>query len=129
VSAQYVEVPAESIRGALLGAGFVLCAVPSGGATEEVFYLLHKKDPRYQVRVYSSLSSGAKSARGRGRDAIRVVVLFDGPNGRRVPLWKGKRVHRCGSVEAVVERMLERAREGYAHINGILKSPNYRRAS
>lgn len=120
MSAQYVEVPAEAIRGALLAAGFSCDEVTRG--REEVYSRGHKHESKYAVRVYTSISSG--SARGCGEDAIRVVVTYDGPNGRR-GIWKSRRVHRCGSVEAVVERMLERAREGYQHINGILRSPSY----
>jgi hypothetical protein len=121
----FVEVPAGALHGALTGAGFALDAHER---REEVFFRAHAKDPRYAVRVYTSLSLGARGARGCGRDAIRVVVTFDGPNGRR-GVWKGKRVFRAGTVDAVVARMLERMRDGYAHINGILKHPSYRRAS
>ena len=120
----YVEVPAGAIRGALFRAGF---GFDPERSHEEVFSRAHKHDPRYAVRVYTSIAQGGVRARGCGKDAIRVVVTFEGPNGRR-GIWKSRRVHRSGSVEAVLARMLDRAREGYGHINGLMKSPNYRRA-
>jgi hypothetical protein len=120
----WVEVPGEVLRGALLAAGFSL--VPRAG--EEVFIRPHARDPRYAVRVYTTLSSAAESARGCGEDAIRVVVTFDGPDGTR-GIWKSRPVHRTGTVEGVVERTLARMRDGYGYVNGILKNPSYRRAS
>ena len=83
--------------------------------------------PRYRVVVYTSIARGQQGARGCGEDAIRVVVTFEGPDGPR-GIWKTKRVHRTGSVEATLGRMLERAREAYGHINGILRATGYRRA-
>lgn len=114
----FVEVPAEVLRGMLVKAGFAQDT--EGRKREEVYVRPHAKDPRYAVRVYTSLRSGATRARGCGKDAIRVVVTFEGPNGRR-GIWKGKRVHRTGSVEAVMERTLERMREAYAHVNKVRK--------
>lgn len=122
MSARYVDVPADVLIASLLAAGFV--RDPSSGS-EEVFYREHAKAPAYAVRVYTSLSQAARRARGCGEDAIRVVVTYEGPNGRR-GVWKARRVHRAGSVDAVIARMLDRMRDGYRHINGLLMNPRYR---
>jgi hypothetical protein len=71
--------------------------------------------------VYSSIQRGAEEARGCGEDAIRVVALFADARhqwpARTIPIFKATRVHRTGSVEAVLERMVDRAREAYAACN------------
>lgn len=88
---------------------------------EEVYERRHDRDDRYAVRVYTSILRGAEEARDCGADAIRVVALFvDGKfhyPPRTVPIFKATRVHRTGSVEAVLDRMIERAREAYAAAN------------
>lgn len=118
----YVEVPAESIRAKLKEMGFERVFHMRCG--EEVYERCHHKDGAYVVRVYSSISDGAHSARGCGQDAIRVVALrrvVNIGNWRRPYDWRGvaktKRVHRTGTVEGVLGRMYERAREAYAVIN------------
>jgi hypothetical protein len=110
----FVPVPASAIRERLAGAGFTL--VPSSHG-EEVYERPHDKDARYTVLVYSSIQRGAGEARECGEDAIRVVALFlDGRYSfpaRKVPIFKSARVYRTGAVEGVLDRMIERAREGY----------------
>lgn len=112
----FVSVPAAAIRERLAAAGFKLLPAARG---EEVYERRHDKDSRYTVKVYSSIQRGASEARGRGTDAIRVVALFKntGWNGFKC-IHKAKRVHRSGSVEGVLERMIERAREAYGYCNG-----------
>ena len=118
MSARYVAVPAATIRSQLLAAGFRLLPAGSG---EEVYERAHDRDARYTVKVYSSIQRGAAEVRECGEDAIRVVAIFaDGQfhwPAREVPIFKATRVHRAGSVEAVLDRMIERAREAYAAIN------------
>ena len=116
MSRGFVEVPADVLRQRLTAAGFRLVPEARG---EEVYERAHDRDARYTVKVYSSIQRGAEEARGCGEDAIRVVALFM-ENYRfhwpaRVrPIFKAPRVHRTGSVEAVLERMIERARDAYA---------------
>lgn len=110
----FVSVPAAAIREKLVAAGFRL--IP-GSRGEEVYQRSHDKDDRYIIKVYSSIQRGASQARGLGTDAIRVVALFRQSNGFRC-IHKAKRVHRSGSVEGVLERMIERAREAYGYCNG-----------
>jgi hypothetical protein len=118
VSRGYVSVPATAIRSRLAGAAFLLVA---GAYGEEVYERPHDRDPRYVVRVYSSIQRGAGAARACGEDAIRVVALFlDGKYHsppKVVPIYTATRVHRTGSVDAVLDRMIERAREAYAACN------------
>lgn len=119
MSARFVPVPASTIRERLVGAGFRPVQLP--GCHEEVFDRPHDRDRRYVVRVYSSIPVGSDNVRASGADAIRVVALladdrFHWP-ARQEPIFKATRVHRAGSVEAVLDRMVERAREAYAAIN------------
>jgi hypothetical protein len=107
---RFVDVPAAAIRERLVAAGFRLNPASHG---EEIYERAHKVDARYTIKVYSSIQRGANGARGCGADAIRVVALFT-PRDKSYPIFKSKRVYRTGSVEAVLDRMIERAREGYA---------------
>jgi hypothetical protein len=112
----YVEVPAEAILGRLRDAGFVERA---SRGTEIVYERAHKRDARYRVVVYTSVPKGGASARGCGRDAIRVCAICEDTSYspvRSFGVAKLPRVHRTGSVEAVLERMISRAREAYAAI-------------
>lgn len=121
----YVEVPAEAIRTKLKEMGFERTFQERCG--EEVYERCHHKDGAYVVRIYSSISDGACSVRGCGEDAIRVVALrriVRFGDWRRPWEWQGvaktKRIHRTGTVEGVLARMHERAREAYSVINAKL---------
>jgi hypothetical protein len=128
MSARYVAVPAAAIRNRLAAAGFRLLAVPLGCPGEEVYERRHDRDPRYAVKVYSSIQRGQEEVRDRGADAIRVVAVYyggplgasgewlGGPGAAR-GIFKSPRVHRSGSVDSVLDRMIDRAREAYAFIN------------
>lgn len=116
---RFVQVPAAAIRERLAAAGFKLVDAAHGG--EEVYERAHNSDPRYTVKVYSSIQHGAGDARDCGEDAIRVVALFADSRfswpPRVVPIFKATRVFRTGTVDGVLDRMIERAREAYAFIN------------
>lgn len=115
----FVAVPAAAIRERVAAAGFRL--LPGSSREEEVYERPHDKDDRYVIRVYTSILRGADEARDCGADAIRVVALFvDGKFNyppKTVPIFKAVRVHRTGSVEKVLDRMIERAREAYMVCN------------
>ena len=115
----FVPVPASAIRQRLAAAGVRLAQVDHG--YEEVYDRAHDKDARYSVRVYSSIQQGSEGVRDCGSDAIRVVALFADSRFHYPPrteaIFKATRVHRTGSVEAVLDRMIERAREAYAACN------------
>jgi hypothetical protein len=114
----FVPVPASAIRERLAAAGFLFIVASHG---EEVYQRVHDRDPRYVVKVYSSITRGAGEVRECGEDAIRVVALFTDNRfhypAKVIPIFKATRVHRTGSVEAVLDRMIERAREAYAACN------------
>lgn len=110
MSSRFVDVPASAIRERLAGAGFRLLPATRG---EEVYERPHDKDGRYTVKVYSSIQRGTNGVRKCGADAIRVVALLTTEK-KVYPIFKSARVYRTGTVDAVLERMVERAREAYA---------------
>jgi hypothetical protein len=116
----YVEVPAEAIRSLLVGAGFRLMEPhgygPSAGA-EEVYFRAHNKDEKLAIKVYSSVRRSASVARACAQDSIKVIGLRNVPGKGWVGVYKAKHVHRMGTVEAVLSRLLERMQETYAHLN------------
>ena len=115
MTTRFVEVPASAIRERLAGAGFRLLPAARG---EEVYERAHDKDSRYSIKVYSSVQRGEEEVRGCGADAIRVVAILTIPwNEKTYPIFKSARVYRTGSVEKVLDRMMERAREAYARCN------------
>jgi hypothetical protein len=117
MSREFVSISAETLRATFEKAGF--CLVHSAAGYEEVYARSHHVDTRYVVKVYSTIPKAGTKARGRGKDAIRVVAVFDGA--KTYGVFKAKRVHRMGSVEATIERMLGRMREAYGFINGRVK--------
>lgn len=117
-----VVVGAEVFRARMDAAGFTEGAF--GG--EVTFTRAHARCPHCSVTVYSSLPARGGDTRGLGEDAIRVVALFSRTTpGRDRPfvkvLAKPARVFRTGSAEAVLDRTVERAREGYAALNAFLR--------
>lgn len=111
---RYVEVSREALVGALERAGFT--PYPSRG--ELVYARKHHLDPTMLVKVYTSLPLQAGDARGCGEDAIRVLLVFENERTKASGcLYKASRVYRTGSEQAVVERVLERARECYREGN------------
>lgn len=119
MSSRFVDVPAAAIREKLAAAGFKLLPANSG---EEVYERAHDKDDRYTIKVYSSIQRGTEGVRGCGADAIRVVAILTVESGKVYPIFKSARVYRTGNVEAVLERMIERARAAYARCNEHRKS-------
>ena len=115
---RFVQVPAAVLRDRLTAAGFSLVS----GSGEEIYVRVHNRDARYVVKVYSSIQRGAGGNIAEcGDDAIRVVAIwtddkFSYPP-RQVPIFKSARVYRTGTVEGVLDRMIERAREAYAACN------------
>lgn len=111
MTSRFVEVPASAIRERLAAAGFHLLPATSG---EEIYERAHDRDSRYTLKVYSSIQRGSEGVRGCGADAIRVVALLTVSSGKIYPIFKSARVYRTGTVGAVLDRMVERAREAYA---------------
>lgn len=127
MTSRYVAVPAHAIRSRLLSAGFTL--LPGSG--EEVYERRHARHKDFAVKVYTSLPRGGESVRGCGEDAIRVVAIryyawSPGNSGHHQRLLahgleSEARVYRTGTVEGVLERMIERARDAYGFINEVLR--------
>ncbi len=117
----YIEVPRERIIATLEAAGFSRDDVRG----EVTYSRRHALDPKLLVKVYTSIPEFRDAARGCGEDAIRVVGLLTWTRqGEDVPRWKKlyqKRVFRVTSVEGVLERMMERAREAYKALNEFRK--------
>lgn len=117
----YVEVPSNVLFARLEAAGF-----RRGVQGREVYYERnHAQDGRLSVRVYTSAADGSETARDNGEDAIRVVAAFTWqhrPTGeiRRKNLHKAK-VLRVTSVEGVLERTINAARDAYRACNEFIK--------
>jgi len=114
----YVVVPAERLFRFLEAKGFSRTV----RFREVVYVREHHLDPRYKVLVYTSVREGAAEARKRGADAIRVCAIFeDQKKAVSRGVAKLPKVLRTGTVEAVLERTIERAREAYRIINQKVK--------
>ena len=107
--AHYVAIPAADFEAALESWGFAEGA-PAG--RERTWERYHK---RMGVRLicYSSLPVGGDTARSVGADAIRVVAVWTGPDGREKALLKLPRVHR---VAGWVGNLHERLREAWRQV-------------
>lgn len=119
--AKFVPVPADCIIGKLTEAGFVEEA--EGHGDEQVFVRPNHHIPALKVLVYTSIRKDAWNVRGRGADAIRVVLVYDHSDGKRYGITKATRVFRCGDVEGVLSRMVERMRQMYGFANKLSVGP------
>jgi hypothetical protein len=130
MSSRYVELPAKVLEQFLAEKGF--SRTVSG---HEIVYVrevvLSINGQKYQhlsgvkVKVFTSLSVGAEIARGPGMDAVRVVCAYQGQKAispwratdqprTSFGIFKGKRIHRTGSVAKILDRLHDRMREAYA---------------
>jgi len=108
MATRYVPVSAQSIENLLSSKGFTRTVQNR----EVVYVFAHKMDPSVKVKVYTSLRVGADMARGCGQDAIRVCTVFENDQ-KSFGIGKFPKVLRTGSEQAVLTRLLERAREAY----------------
>ena len=113
---RFVVVPYDFFDASLRAKGFepVTGGLPRG--TREVVYERHVEDTAYAIRVFSGyLADGWQ--RGRGEDAIRVLLTYVDDVGEEWPRYrpvKGMvRVHRTGTPANVVERTVQRARAAW----------------
>ena len=113
----YVEVPREKFLERLERAGFTRRPVKG----EVTYERKHDRDGRLVVVVYTSIAENATVGRRCGEDAIRVLSFFTWTRQGETELRRKKlfeaRVFRVTSVDGVLERMMERAREAYAACN------------
>lgn len=88
--------------------------VSSGGGRETVVGFTVKGMERVEVRVYTTVVGG--SVRALGKDAIRVVATYETREGKERGLARTSRVFRTGTIAAIVERAVERARKVYGDV-------------
>jgi len=109
MKAQFAPIPARDFHNRLTAAGFCAKPIVNGAPFEELYELAHHRDPQYVVRVHSSLQ------RERGEGSVSVVAIKLPPDPDVV--FNGPAVNRAGTVEEVLDRVIESAREAYAAIN------------
>jgi len=105
---------ATHLIGALERAGFE----PDPNARGERTYQRRVEGrPGAVLRVFTTVPLDGLAVRGNGRDAIRVVALYCGLDGKVRSLGSEKRVFRVGeSPEAIADRAIERCREAYRRV-------------
>ena len=111
----FVPIPGEAFYGRLSAAGFRAVPPIHGGPDEEVYELSHHRDPRYVVRVHSSLRRSEATVRERGEGAVSVVALALQPDPDVV--FNAPSVSRAGTLEEVLDRVIDCVREAYGAIN------------
>jgi hypothetical protein len=111
----FVQVPSEDIINFLESKGFSPVDITDsyGRPYKELVYeRAHNDNPAIKVRVFTSVSKGHETARRRAKDSIKVCTVVVGRN-KTFGVGKFPRVHRTGSTEKVLARMLERMRAAY----------------
>lgn len=122
----YVEIDAEKLESFLQA-----CTFGRRVVGDEIVYVRHNDHCHaVVVKVYTSLSAKKGRARGPGRDAIRVATAYEGPEfpgkGKSFGIYKGKRIYRAGTQEAILDRLYEEMREAYRHANQWIRTNFYR---
>ena len=107
----YVQVPKEDIIALLEKSGFT--ELGTYQHRELVYERVHKENSAIRVRVYTSITRGDDVVRRKGKDSIKVCTIVQGRN-KIFGIGKFPRIHRTGSTEKVLARMLERMRAAYA---------------
>ena len=97
----------------LVEAGFAPTVIK--GTREKVFARPVDGKEGVRVLVYTTID-GAR-VRACGKDAIRVCAVYMSKDGRERGIASAdKRVHRTGSIDAIVDRTLSRMREVYGAV-------------
>lgn len=109
---RFVSVPFDALSSALAMAGFTQLAQRQGRAHGEVV-LTRPVRGGLHIRVWTSTKDGQAEAAACGADAIRVTLVHVA-DGRTAGVSSATKVLRTGTVEAVIERVLARAREMWA---------------
>jgi hypothetical protein len=99
---------ALQLQAALNKAGF---AREHGTRHQYCFEEVWARQPheKIAVAIYTTIEDGA--VRGHGTDAIRVVAFWRGVDGCDRPITKSTRTFRVGTLDAIVTRTLDRARD------------------
>jgi len=108
--AEYVAIPESDMESFMTSLGFVRASLPR---TREIVYeRVYGRGPDngvLKIRVYSSITGGR--AREAGKDAIRVVPIYDAPGMGEFPMAKLKRVHRVTGWRRNLLRRIDSAEE------------------
>ena len=107
----------EALLAAFASKGFTIVA--GGGNTETVVAFPVKGMERVEVRVYTSVVNG--SVRALGKDAIRATAVYTTTEGQVRGLASDARVFRTGTVDAIVERAVQRARDVYGAVRTVAR--------
>jgi hypothetical protein len=122
----YVQISREVLEAKLQSMGFTRDDVRG----EVTYSRPHHLNNRLRVVVYTSCGEFSQQAREKDADAIRIVGLLtwrrrDEEVDRRKAVFKAK-ILRVNSVEGVLQRVHEKAREAYAALNEFQKSQGLR---
>lgn len=116
----YQEIPLQEMTKYFTSKGFEHC-FSKNPESEVRFEFRNKYNKRFVVVVWSSCVASTGKTRGKGKDAIRVTLCYDGLDGRK-GLAKATRVHRSGSSkQAVLNRVRTRCLEMYFLANDFIK--------
>lgn len=115
----YNPVPAEVIHAALEEMGFARTTV----GKEIVYERANHRLPSLFVRVFTSSHVGQVKVAAKGKDAIRIVLVYRAPDGSTRCVKKETRVFRVGETSDILDRIKERSRELYAMANWISTVP------
>ncbi len=110
---------AQGIEQGLKKAGFKKLENQRG---EDVYTFTHRKDPGLHLKVFTSIKDG--QVRVKDADAIRVVMLYQQQRNKEkrvIPIGKMPIVKRSpkSTVETLVKRVIDRARDGYVKMNKV----------
>lgn len=111
----FVDVPREAFIKKMEEAGFTLQA--PGAAGELVFVRRNHNNEDLVVKIFSSIPANGATARECGTDAIRVLARYEPKPPAKHRCYYSAKVLRVTSVDGVLERTIERAREAYARCN------------
>lgn len=70
----------------------------------------------YIVRIYSAVEQSLLESRNCGKDSIKVYLILDNEDkyNNNVKIWeRSKRIHRSGTNEDIIDRIIQRCREMY----------------
>lgn len=114
---RYVEIPRRDMERRLEASGFKRVDGPG----ELCYERRHARDEAYAVVIWTSIPKYDTTSRECGADAIRVLARLswtrqDEDVPRHKVIFKA-RVYRVGTVDSVLERTVQRAREAYGAIN------------
>ncbi|MFA6094163.1 MAG: hypothetical protein WC986_14590 [Elusimicrobiota bacterium] len=110
----YVTVPFKTLSEFLAVKGFTQRPCRKPGAEIVMSHPVAKGGVNahgLQVCIWTSVKDGQVDAAACGADAIRVTLVYFSPDGNSAGVAHATKVLRTGTVEKVLERLIDRARE------------------